>query len=489
MIYGVVLLAMLAAMLAVAIRQAWKVKTSADFLVAGRRLSVPILVATLLCSWIGAGSLFAGAEFAFEEGLASLWLPAGGWAFLVVIYFLAGRARKFAQFTIPDLLETRYGTGARVMGTLCIIVSYTAIVSYQFKAGGKILQLAFGIGEERGMLIVAGFVIAFTAMAGMSSVAYVDLVVGTVVTIGCLVMFPALLDSAGGWSGVRTSLPASHFTLFGTMGAVEVLGYFLPVFMLLLGNQSMYQKFFSARSERDAQLSVTGWIAGTLLLETAIVLLAIVGGTLSRESIEQGLLPSWGIIPYAARHGVVPWIGAFFLGAVFAKVISTGNNYLFSPTTNVVHDVYRRFINRQANDRTMLVASRATVVVLGILAYLQGFQASVLETAVYAYDVYGAGITPVVLAAFFWKRATTAGGLASILAGTFVSVAWRILAAFAPEAESASTLLETLGRWARDIPMIFPALGASLVCLILVSLFTRPPEENRWKPFFSSGDH
>ena len=249
MIYGVVLLAMLAAMLAVAIRQAWKVKTSADFLVAGRRLSVPILVATLLCSWIGAGSLFAGAELAFEEGLASLWLPAGGWAGLVVIYFLAGRARKFAQFTIPDLLETRYGTGARVMGTLCIIVSYTAIVSYQFKAGGEILQLAFGIGEERGMLIVAGFVIAFTAMAGMSSVAYVDLVVGTVVTIGCLVMFPALLDSAGGWSGVRTSLPASHFTLFGTMGAVEVLGYFLPVFMLLLGNQSMYQKFFSpARS-------------------------------------------------------------------------------------------------------------------------------------------------------------------------------------------------------------------------------------------------
>ena len=489
MIYGVVLLAILAVMLAVGIRQARKVKTSADFLVAGRRLSVPVLVATLLCSWIGAGSLFAGAEFAFKEGLASLWLPAGGWAGLVVIYFLAGRARKFAQFTIPDLLETRYGTGARVMGTLCIIVSYTAIVSYQFKAGGRILQLAFGIGEERGMLIVACFVIAFTAMAGMSSVAYVDLVVGTVVTVGCLFMFPALLDSAGGWSGVQQSLPASHFTLFGTMSAFEALGYFLPVFMLLLGNQSMYQKFFAARSERDARLSVMGWIAGTLFLETAIVGLAIVGGTLSRESIEQGLLPSWSIIPYAARHGVVPWIGAFFLGAVFAKVISTGNNYLFSPATNVVHDVYRRFINPQANDRTVIAASRATVVVLGILAYLQGFQASVLETAVYAYDVYGAGITPVVLAAFFWKRATTAGGLASILAGTFVSVAWKILAAFAPEGGAASTPLETLSAWAGDIPMIFPALAASLACLIFVSLLTRPPEEKRWKPFFSSGDN
>ena len=356
MIYGVVLLAMLGVMLAVAIRQARKVKTSADFLVAGRRLSVPILVATLLCSWIGAGSLFAGAEFAFEEGLASLWLPAGGWAGLAVIYFLAGRARKFAQFTIPDLLETRYGTGARVMGTLCIIVSYTAIVSYQFKAGGRILQLAFGIGEERGMLIVAGFVIAFTAMAGMSSVAYVDLVVGRWLrALPGNVSRPARL---GGRMERSSDLaPGKPLPLCsGRWGLSEVVGLLPSPSSCCCSATRTCIRNFSARSERDARLSVMGWIAGTLFLETAIVLLAIVGGTLSRESIEQGLLPSWGIIPYAARHGSFPGSELFSWGAVFAKVISTGNNYLFSPTTNVVHDIYRRFINRQANDRTMLAA-------------------------------------------------------------------------------------------------------------------------------------
>ena len=79
-------------------------------------------------------------------------------------------------------------------------------------------------------------------------------------------------------------------------------------------------------------------------------------------------------------------------------------------------------------------------------------------------DVYGAGITLAVAAAFFWKRATTAGGLSSICAGTLVAVAWKI-ARFSS-------------------PMIFPALAASLACLIGVSLLTAPPREEQWRPFF-----
>ena len=244
----------------------------------------------------------------------------------------------------------------------------------------------------------------------------------------------------------------------------EALGYFFPTLTLMVGNQTMYQKFFSAKSERDARLSVAGWIGGTVALETIIVLLAMVGGVTSRSRIESGALPAWGIIPYTARHGMLPLIGAIFLGAVFAKVLSTGNNYLFSPATSVVHDVFQRFFMRRSGDRSLLLMSRITVVVLGLLALAQSFQPSILATAVYAYDVYGAGITPAVVAAFFWKRATTAGGLSSICAGTLVAVAWKI------------------GRY--ETPMIFPALAASLACLIGVSLLTPAPREEQWRPFF-----
>jgi solute:Na+ symporter, SSS family len=473
MLYAVVLSLIIFTLLLVSLLRTVKLKSHVDFMVADRTLSAPVLVFTLLCSWIGAGSLFGGAEFAIKQGLSSLWLPAGGWAGLVVVYFTAGRARAFAQYTVPDLLETRYSPVARVFGTICIIVSYTAIVSYQFRGGGRILNLAFGVSESAGTFILAGFVIAFTGLAGMSSVAYTDLVIGLMVTAGCLVGLPAMVLRAGGWNTVRGALPPSHFSPMGTMDGFQALGYFLPTFMLMIGNQTMYQKFFSARSERDARLSVLGWIVGTVVLETIIVALAMVGGVIFHHEIDSRELPPWGIIPYSARHGVAPAIGAVFLGAIFAKVISTGNNYLFSPATSVVHDVFQRFLVKDASDRSLLLLSRITVVLLGLIALAQAFQPSILATAVYAYDVYGAGITPAVVAAFFWKRTTTAGALSSIISGTAVAVIWR--------AGHVEEVTQTaLGH---AIPMILPALAASLVCLLGVSLMTPPPRGEQWRPF------
>ncbi len=468
MLYAVVLVVIVLALLGVSIARTLKLKSHADFMVADRKLSAVVLVATLLCSWIGAGSLFGGAEFAYHRGLASLWLPAGGWAGLLVVYFTAGRARAFAQYTVPDLLETRYSPVARVFGTICIIVSYTAIVSYQFRGGGRILNLAFGVSERAGTFILAGFVILFTALAGMSSVAYTDLAIGVVVTVGSLIALPALVMRVGGWSAVRAALPASHFTALGGMTWLEAMGYFLPTLTLMVGNQTMYQKFYSARSVREARRSVVGWICGTVVLETVIVLVAMAGGVMFHDRIESGALPAWGIVPYTARHGVPPLVGALFLGAIFAKVISTGNNYLFSPATSVVHDVFQRFLAKHSSDRSLLLMSRIVVVALGLIALAQSFQPSILATAVYAYDVYGAGITPAVVAAFFWKRATREGGLSSIGAGTVVAVVWK-LAGF-------------------SMPMIFPALAASVVCLIGVSLLTPPPRSEQWRPFFKADE-
>ena len=79
-------------------------------MVAGRKLSWPVLVFTLLSSWVGAGSLLGGSENAYNHGFAALWQPAGGWLGLLFIAAIAGRARHFAQFTVPDLLEARYNS-------------------------------------------------------------------------------------------------------------------------------------------------------------------------------------------------------------------------------------------------------------------------------------------------------------------------------------------------------------------------------------------
>ncbi|HWB98803.1 MAG TPA: sodium:solute symporter family protein, partial [Bryobacteraceae bacterium] len=420
MIYVVVLSIMVVVLLGTAVFQSRGVHSQADFLVAGRSLAWPVLVFTLLSSWIGAGSLFAGGENAYRNGFAALWQPAGGWIGLVVIALIAGRARRFAQFTVPDLLETRYNTTARVLATVAIVISYTMITSYQFKAGGDILHLIFPTLDTRaGMYIIAAFVITFTAMAGMASVAYLDVIIGSLVTVIALVAVPILLDRAGGWAGVRQALPPDHFTVFGSLSWDKALGFLLPTMLLLIGNQGMYQKFFSARSERDARLAVFGWIAGTLILETAIIAIAVVASSFLHADRPRE------IIPLAARLGLPQVPGAILLGGIFGKVISTANNFLFSPATNLIHDVYKRFLRPQAGERQTLLVSRVLVVLLGLFALVQGaYFESILRAALYAYTVYGAAVTPVVMAVFFWKRANTAGAVTSIVAGTVITVLW-----------------------------------------------------------------
>ena len=102
-LYAAVLGAILLVLLGVSLAQVRGTRTRQDYLIAGRSLPAFVLVFTLLSSWIGSGSLLGGAENAYNHGLVALWQPAGGWAGLLLIYFIAPRARKFAQYTIPDL--------------------------------------------------------------------------------------------------------------------------------------------------------------------------------------------------------------------------------------------------------------------------------------------------------------------------------------------------------------------------------------------------
>ncbi len=496
-LYVIVLALISLTLLGVSLGRLGSVKTKADYLVAGRSLSAFVLVFTLLSSWIGSGSLLGGAENAYRNGFAALWQAGGGWVALLLIIWIAPRARKFAQFTIPDLLEARYNQTARVLGVVAILLTYTAITSYQFIGGGDILHLIFpdAVSPVGGRYIIAVFVVIFTAIAGMSSVAYMDLFIGLLATSTLCVALPVLLHLAGGWATIRHQLPATHFEVFGNIRPVQAMELFLPTCLLLLGNQSMYQKFFSARSERDASRAVIGWIVGTVVLETVIVAIAVTGsamyptGEVSRAPREvlayvglhafggtgpavvpgQTLANAGQLSAPIVATGPLAWsaslsrlLGALMVGAIFAKVISTANNWLFSPATNLVNDIYVRYLRPEASNRNILVVSRLTVVGLGAWALFQGLHAeSVLQKALYAYTIYASGLTPVILAAFFWRRATAPAAVASIAAGTLVTVLW-------------DSVRHGLPRVVAERDAILPALCISLLCLGLVSLVTAP---------------
>jgi SSS family solute:Na+ symporter len=489
-VYTISIVVYLSALVAFGAVLAGKVKTGADFMVAGRGLSLPILVGTLIATWIGSGSIIGSAGLSYRVGLSALWGPSGGWLGILVVFFIAPRARRFGAFTVPDLLEARYNPAARLLGTLVTVIAYTVITSYQFRAGGTVLHLVAGIDPHLGMALTAVFVIAYTALAGMLSVAYTDFVNGIILTAGILVTLPVVLHEAGGWSGVERSLDPAFFTPFhGETAGVGPANLFLPTLLLLLGESNMYSRFFSAQSEGVAHRAVFFWMAGVGIVELSIVLIGTCGHALYPDLAAR--YPELGnaseaLIPYVIVHALHPAFGALLLAAVAAVIVSTADSFLLTPATNLQHDVYERFLRAGIRKRLLrrlpeeptegerVWLLRGIVVLLGIWAFLQvTWFRSVLQAALYAYTMYGAGVTPAILGAFFWKRATPLAGAFSVGMGMAATLLWE----FVVQPALGGSVLGT-------VDPVIPAVLLSVGTLIAVSLLGKPPAPDRWRPFF-----
>ncbi|MCD6454008.1 MAG: sodium:solute symporter family protein [Candidatus Aminicenantes bacterium] len=469
--------------------RARKIKTQEDFMVAGRSLNIRVMVFTLICTWIGSGTFIAGAEYAARAGFSSLWMPAGAWVGIIVIYFLASKIRTFGQYTVGDILEVRYGKFARLFGALALIISFTAIVSYQFRAGGYILNVITEgkITVPQGQFWTAVFVILFTALGGMVAVAYTDLPNGIIILIATIAAVPFVIHAAGGLSSALITLPPEHFTVinetFGTHPMLKAGSYFLATMLLLLGVQTMYQKFYSAKTPKDAKVAVSLWVVGTIIVETVVVVIAVFAASRYWPEInawlvnhKTGIDPA-SIVLVAAKKMVPPIVGLLLMGAASVVVLSTGMNYLLSPTTNIMRDIYQRFLRREASQREMVALQRIMVLILGVIAWLLAVKMeSVLNTAYFAYTIYGASITPALIAALAWKRATRAGGLWSIILGSVTAIALKVFSGLYPQLSPEG---DPFG-----IPIIYPAFLISILALIIISYMTKPPSKEEIASLF-----
>jgi SSS family solute:Na+ symporter/sodium/proline symporter len=492
-LFFLTIVAYVAVLLGVGVWKSRAARTQDEFMVAGRTVSTWYLVGTLVCTWIGSGSLFGGAGLAFREGVGDLWMSAGAWTGILIVYFLAHRVRRIAQYTVADILEKRYTPLARVLGSLTITTAYMAIVGYQYRGAGRLLNLATqGLGVipevpvETGRVLACILVIVFTLLAGMVSIVSIDIFNGALMVLGVLLALPLALVAVGGWSQVTATVPPTHFALFGQHGPVWAFGVFFPTFFLLLGEGSMYQKFMSARDEHAARRAVLGMVAGVVVIETSLALLAVIGAgkywNLPPFRVDAALnVPvTETIILYLARHDLPVWSGCLLLGAGMAIIFSTANTFLMSPSTNLARDIYQRFLHPTATERQVVLFQRAMIVLVGVTAYLLASRfTSILQMAFTAYTMVGAGLTPALLAAFLWKRVTPAGGTVSIAAGMTVTalITW--------QQEPLTGWLQQRWGFTGDVTeyMIYPAVLASISCLVVVSLLTRPSAEERWRPF------
>jgi SSS family solute:Na+ symporter/sodium/proline symporter len=514
MIYISGIMIYLLALVAVGFYKIRSVKTSADFMLAGRTLPWYILVGTLLATWMGSGSLFSGAGLGYRNGLAGLWSSGGAWLGIALIYFITRRIRNFGKVTVPDIFEARYGQAAAVLATITTVIAYTTIVSYQFRGGGKVLSMVSDgmISLEAGIIITAVFAISYTVLAGMFSVVYTDVVNGVLMTVGILGALLFLVFRVGGLGEiVAVAESAGKWQLFGNWaaertgdisGPIIAISFFVPTMLLLMGDGNMYQRIFSARDGSSAKKAVFFWIIGVFVLESAISMLGLTGAVATAKGLipdlvadaqsalvnptESALLEarqagSESVIPAIARFAGLPMaLGLLLVSTMMAIIVSTADSFLLIPATNLTRDVYQRYIHPGADENQVLLISRGLVLVLGIIAFLLVSQfKTVLNAAFTAYNIYGTSITPALLAAFLWKRATAVGALASIVTGTSVTLIWTYVL---PDWNGFTNMHPFLQE------LTYPATGLSILALVVGSLLTPAPPRETWEQFFNDED-
>jgi SSS family solute:Na+ symporter len=467
MIYLIAIFIYLFVLAGIGVYKSRQVKTQQDFAVAGRTLSPWIMVLTMLAVWIGTGSIVGNAEEAYRTGAAALIIPFGTFTGMILLSFIATRARNIEASSVPEIIGSRFGTVARFLAVIALIMAYMVIVSYQFNAGGAVIEVISGytVSKETATIIAASFIIVYTMLAGLKSLASMDIVTGTIIIVTLLITFPVLLFKAGGFGGMHDAYEAMegrtlHMQFWGVYSPVQIINYLLPTFLLVMGDANQYQRIFASRSAQGAKRAVIVLIFAALMIELLIIGSAWIAGSMTPD-------PANGkyILIYAAHHHMPFALGLLFMITVVGIIISTADSFLLIPATTFINDVYSVYINPKASQKRVVFISRILLLGFGVVAYLvthafaetTGF----FKKALYAYTIYGSAVTPVLVAALFWKGATRAGAIASIIAGTVTTLLWE------------EVIKDHLPTQAAELDAVLPAITLSVIFLIAVSFFTR----------------
>lgn len=472
MTYLIVILLYLFTLIGVGIYKAKKIKTQADFAVAGRSLSPWILVGTMLATWIGTGSILGNAGKTYETGMAALILPLGSTLGIILLTRIAGKVRSYEKFTVPEIIGDCYGPAARLLSVIALVMAYMVIVSYQFNAGGAVISTILTdetgsslISLEMATIVAAVFIIAYTMLAGLVSVAYTDVGNGIIMTISLFIAFPLLWFKAGGWNGMEVAFAnmgkGQHMQFFGVYSGLDIINFCLPPFLLVLGDANMYQRFFASRDAEGARSATKMLVIAVVVIELLIIASAWVSASMIPDA-EVGK----HVLIYASHRLLPTFLGAIMMTTIVGIIISTADSFLLVPATTLMRDVYLNYINPKASEKKIVLLSRLLVLVLGIIAFIvsKGFAESegFFERALYAYTIYGAAITPALVAALFWKDVTKEGAVASILAGTVVTLLWK-------EVPALWTWLPSSIYGSVD--EVLPAICCSVMALVGVSLY------------------
>ncbi len=454
----------LAAVVAVGFAASRLVRSTSDFLLAGRKLGAPLVVAGLAATHFGGGFVLGVGEDSWTHGLSGIAFALGTGAGLIALGLVAARRlRALALYTIADYLAQRYDSQlVRGLGAALSLVAVTGILAAQVGATSGALGI-IGLAPQTGAVVAVVLFVAYTFFAGIWGVTLTDALQILVIFIGLPIAAGLALAEIGGLSGLQAEVAAaddltadSFFSPVG-MGTFVVAGIIVPVVMYDLIGQDFYQRLFAARSATIARASAL--IAGLILLVFGIF--PALAGMASRVMFPD-LEDSAAAIPELVTEVMPVWAGAILVGAILAAVMSTADSLLVAGSSHVTNDFARKILGRDHGEdaRETLIIARVSVAVLGLGALgLYQVMPGIVDTLVFAYTMYAGGVFVPVVGGLLWPRATAPGAVSAIAAGSLMGLL-------------GETGLADYGDW----PVIVVGGLASLLTFIVVSLATKAPD-------------
>jgi len=418
--------------------------STAEYLVMGRRLSLPSFVATLVTTWYG-GVLGVG-EFSWRFGISN-WIVFGVpyyiGALLFALYF-ARRAHRTRLYTVPDLLAHAYGRPAALMGA--VVVQFLNSPAPYVLMLAILLQFLFGWGFFVALLVGTFFSTAYSLRGGLPSVVVADRVQFALMFGGFLVALPFLALTHGGLSFLRAHVPATHFVWHGGNNPQYIFVWYLIALQTLV-EPTFYQRAFAAKDEATAQRGVFISIGFWILFDFLTTFTGIYA-----RALMPNLADPVSAFPRLAIEFLPPLLqGLFFLG-LLATVMSTVDGYTFIGGVNFGRDLLWRW-RREPDEGNVNRYSQFGFLVTALLAFgLALWFRSAVDLWHHVGSIgVSALLVPLVLAHAPRWRVSAGWATASMIAGGGVALAWLL-----------PTLTAPAGAYPLGIEPIYAGLGASM---------------------------
>ncbi|MCK7559720.1 sodium:solute symporter family protein [Chitinophaga sedimenti] len=397
-----------------------RVHSAADFVVAGKNLPLGISACVIFATWFGSETMLgATAEYAQHGLLGVMEDPFGASLCLVLVgLFYARKLYRFNILTFCDFFRIRYGRKAELVSALLMVPSYFGWIAAQIVAMGIVVNKVMGIDQTVAMIASGGLVMAYTYMGGMWSVSVTDFIQTIMIIAGLIIITIIVVNQAGGISTVIEKTPPQYFRFFPDRNFSDWLRYLAAWMTIGLGSipqQDVFQRLMSSKSETVA---VRSSFLGALMyftigsLPLLIILCArILYPALFHEDPE-GILPTMVL-----QHGNL-FIQILFFGALLSAIMSTTSGAILAPATVLGENIIRPFF-KELSDKKFLFIIRLSVVAVSILSLFMAVGNGNIYELVGASSILSlVSLFVPLTAGLYWKAATNAGAIASILAGT-----------------------------------------------------------------------